>query len=48
MRDFEKTINNNRIPISAASDAMKGSTLARVVIAAPAKTEERRWKGSAL
>jgi hypothetical protein len=27
--------------ITAASDAMKGSALARVVIAAPAKAEER-------
>jgi hypothetical protein len=41
MRAFEKTINNNRITITAASDVMKCSTLARVVIAAPAKAEER-------
>jgi len=33
--------------ITAASDAMKGRALARVVIAAPAKAEERLGKGSA-
>jgi hypothetical protein len=32
---------------TAASDAMKGSALARFVIAAPAKAEKRSGKGSA-
>ncbi len=39
-----KTIKNNRITITAASDAMKGSGLARVVIAAPSKAEDRLGK----
>jgi hypothetical protein len=41
MRTFKKTINNNRITITAASDAMKVSAKAWVVTAAPAKAEER-------
>ena len=46
MRTFKKTINNNRITITAASDAMKGSGLARVVIAAPDKAEDRLGRDS--